>query len=250
MIRQKKELRVKNDKGEESFQPWKEGDSWKHPDLQDIGVFKGFNDPSSGSVYIDSTRPPDEQVVTIAHELLHANASGDFQATLGKQVDEGMTEMLTQRAFASCGYSAPKGEYAQEVSFVEDLGSMVGEGMLVSAYWGGTATLRNMLNALTDTNIFDDFAKATRTKDRKWIRQFFKEYYEKLRGGSGLDKKIAAINLALDGWVSDNDISNIEGIYNGASPEEKVQLRGAIEPRITSLVNEGQRVRLRQLTGF
>jgi hypothetical protein len=246
MIRQGKKFREKGAEGEEDkLRDWESGDSAKHPDLQDAGTFKGFNDPSSGQVFLDTSKEPDDQVATIVHEQLHANAAPDFPGTLGKQVDEGMTEKLTQNAFTISGYTAPSGQYESEVSFVNDLGSMVGEGVMVSAYFGGVGALRSMLNAQTDDNTFDKFAQAARTKDWNWMKKFFEEYFEKLRSGSELDKKIAAINLALDGWVTDEDIDNIRGIVASATAEEKSQLRSVIQARIGDLVDIGQRTQLR-----
>ena len=247
MIGQQKKFREKGKEGEEDkLVDWQAGDSKRHPDISGEGTFKGFNDPKMG-VVIDTSKKPDDQVATIAHELLHASAASDFAGTLGKQVDEGMTEKLTQNAFTISGYAAPAGQYESEVSFIQDLSAMVGEGTLISAYFGGVDILRKMLNAQTDTDIFEKFAEAARTKNRKFLREFFKDYYEKLKGGSEIDKKIAAINIALDGWVSGDDISNIEGIYFNASQEEKAALRNVIQPRIDELIDIGQRTRLRVL---
>lgn len=249
MIRQKKEFREPPQKeGEEGeLRPWRAGDAKNHPALKEEGAFKGFNDPSSGQVYIDTNQPPDEQVATIVHEMLHANAAPDFQATLGKPLDEGMTEKLTQTAFTVSGYAAPTGQYESEVSFVNDLGAMIGEGALTSAYFGGVGILRDMLNLGADKDIFDKFAKAARTRNWDWMNAFFKNYYEKLKAGSELEKKLAVINYWLDGWVSDEDISNIESIYAGSSDEEKVQLRSLIQSRVSELIDIGQRTRLRVL---
>ena len=77
------------------------------------------------------------------------------------------------------------------------------------------------------------------------MKKFFEEYFEKLRSGSEVDKKIAAINLALDGWVTDEDIDNIRGIYANSTAEEKAQLRSVIQSRIGDLVDIGQRTQLR-----
>jgi len=249
MIRQGKEFREPSEKkGEEGkLRPWQTGDAQKHPDLQKKGEFKGFNDPSTGQVYIDTSQPPDEQVATIVHEMLHANAAPDFQATLGKRLDEGMTEKLTQTAFTTSGYAAPTGQNTSEVSFVSDLGAMIGEGALTSAYFGGVGILRDMLNLGADTDIFDKFAKAARSNNWGWMKSFFDNYYDKMKGGSELDKKLAVINYWLDGWVSDEDIANIEGIYFGATDEEKGQLRSLIQSRISELIDIGQRTRLRVL---
>lgn len=250
MIRQGKEFREPPEKkGEEGkLRPWQTGDAQKHPDLQKKGEFKGFNDPSTGQVYIDTSQQPDEQVATIVHEMLHANAAPDFPATLGKRLDEGMTEKLTQTAFTTSGFAAPTGQNESEVSFVSDLGAMIGEGALASAYFGGVGILRDMLNlGVGDTDMFDKFANAARAGNWAWMRSFFEKYYDKLKGGAELDKKLAVINYWLDGWVSDDDIANIEGIYLGATEEEKVQLRSLIQSRISELIDIGQRTRLRVL---
>jgi hypothetical protein len=247
MMRQQKKFRAEGNKDPTDKLPdWGPGDAAKFKDTADAESFKGFNDPSSGSVFIDTSKKPDDQVATITHEMLHASAAGDFQSTLGKRVDEGMTEKLTQNAFIISGYTAPTGQNESEVSFIQDLAAIVGEGTLTSAYFGGVDILRAMLNAQTDEDIFEKFAKAARTGDKKFMRDFFNEN-EKLKGGSELDKKIAAINLALDGWVSGDDISNIEGIYSSASQEDKAALRNVIQPRIEELSDIGQRTRLRVL---
>jgi hypothetical protein len=247
MIALKKKFREKGKEGEEDkLVDWKAGDAARHPDMSEQGSFKGFNAPGMG-VVIDTSKKPDDQVATIAHELLHASSAGDFLATLGKRVDEGMTEKLTQNAFTLSGYAAPSGQNESEVSFVSDLGSMVGEGTLISAYFGGVDILRKMLNAQADKDVFDKFALAARTRNAKELREFFKKYFEKLKGGSELEKKKAAINIALDGWVSGDDIGNIESIYLNATPEEKKELKILIQSRIEELVDIGQRTRLRVL---
>jgi len=248
MMRQKKKFRAEGNKDPvEDLPDWGPGDAARFKDTADAESFKGFNDPSSGSVFVDTSKKPDDQVATIVHELLHASAAADFQSTLGKRVDEGMTEKLTQNAFTISGYTAPTGQNANEVGFVQDLGAIVGEGTLISAYFGGVDILRKMMNAQTDTDIFEKFAEAARTSNAKFLREEFFKEYEKLKGGSELDKKIAAINVALDGWVSGDDISNIESIYYNSTQEEKAALRNVIQPRIDELIDIGQRTRLRVL---
>lgn len=247
MMRQKKKFRPEGNKDPVDKLPdWGPGDAAKFKDTADADEFKGFNDPSSGSVYVDTSKKPDDQVATIVHEMLHASSSGDFPATLGKRVDEGMTEKLTQMAFTASGYAAPTGQNESEVSFIEDLGAITGIGTLTSAYFGGVDILRKMLNAQADKDIFEKFALAARTGNTKDLREFFKDY-EKLKAGSELDKKKGAINIALDGWVSGDDISNIESIYMNATPEEKAELKILIQSRIEELVDIGQRTQLRVL---
>jgi hypothetical protein len=249
MIRQGKEFREPPEEpgGEGKLRPWKVGDAQQHPDLKKKGEFKGFNDPSSGKVFIDTSQPPDDQVATIVHEMLHANAAPDFPATLGKRVDEGMTEKLTRTAFTASGYSAPTGQYESEVSFATSLGEMIGEGALTSAYFGGVDILRDMMNVGADKKIFDDFAREARANNWGWMTSFFNMYYERMKTGSELQKKIASINYWLSGWVYDEDLANIEAIYRDSSQEDKAQLRAVIEPQIGSLIDIGQRTRLRVL---
>lgn len=249
MIRQGKEFREPAEKkGEEGkLRPWQSGDAQQHPDLKKKGEFKGFNDPSTGQVYIDTSQPPDEQVATIVHEMLHANAAPDFPATLGKRVDEGVTEKLTRAAFTASGYAAPTGQYESEVGFATSLGQMIGEGALTSAYFGGVDILRDMMNVGADKKIFEDFAREARANNWDWMESFFNMYYEKMKGGSELQKKIASINYWLSGWVYDEDLANIEAIYRDSSPEDRAQLRAVIEPQIGSLIDIGQRTRLRVL---
>lgn len=246
MIRQGKKFRERGAEGEEdALRDWQSGDSAKHPDLSQSGTFKGFSDPSTGQIFVDTSKEPDDQVATIVHEQLHANSAGDFVGELGKQIDEGMTETLTRRAFTASGYAAPTGQYETEVSFVQDLSAMVGGGTLEAAYFSGVDALRTMLNAQADTDIFTEFAAAARGKRWSWMKKFFDEYHDELAKGSELDKKNAAINMALDGWVTDTDIANIAGIYQNASEDDRLHLRATIEGRISELSDHGQRADLR-----
>jgi hypothetical protein len=226
--------------------PWAAGDSRQHPEMS--GEFTGFYDPSTGQVNVDTSKPPDEQVATIAHELLHASAAGDFQSTFGKAIDEGMTESLTQKAFTKAGYAAPTGFFTGQIAFVGQLASMFGENTMMYAYFSGTSILRSMMETTLNEAIFDRFAAAARANDTHWMDLFFQRFSQAI-GGSEVDKKIAAVNSLLDGWVSDADISNIENIYHGSSPEEQTQLKAVISGRITSLMDFGQRGRLRILIG-
>jgi hypothetical protein len=246
MMRQKKKFRAEgNNDPVDKLPEWGPGDAARFKDTSK--EFKGFNDPSSGAVFVDLSKKPDDQVATIAHEFLHASAAPDFAATLGKRIDEGMTEKLTQNAFTISGYTAPTGQNKTEVGFVANLGEMIGEGALTSAYFGGVDILRDMLNVGAEKNIFEKFAEAARAENWKWMESFFNNYYDKMKGGSELQKKIASINYWLSGWVYDEDLANIEAIYRDSSPEDKAQLRAVIEPQIGSLIDIGQRTRLRVL---
>ena len=242
MVRMKRSFREQDG----TKRPWKAGDSLKYSGTK--GEFPGFHDPSTNQVYVDLSKKPDEQVATIVHELLHANAAEDFLSTLGRNIDEGMTERLTQKAFAKSGYSAPSGYFVGQVAMVGQLASMFGENTMMYAYFNGTAILRSMMNAALDESIFDRFAIETRANNQDWLSLFISRYQRALSGAE-VDKKIAAINTLLDWWVSDADMANIANIWNGSSPDEQTHIRAAILSRITSLGDHGQRAQLRALVG-
>ncbi len=226
--------------------PWAAGDSSKHPAV--TGDFPGFYDPSTGSVYIDLSRPPDEQVATVAHELLHANAAGDFESTLGRNVDEGMTESLTIKAFSKAGYGAASGFFGGQVAMVGKLSAMFGENTMMMAYFHGASILRSMMDATLEEGTFERFAIEVRANNSGWLDAFFNRWREAM-GGSELDKKIAAINGLLDWWVSDADLESIQNIWHGSTEDEKRQIRYAIQPRVSDLTDHGQRARLRAILG-
>lgn len=224
--------------------PWVPGDSRKHPDMS--SELSGFYDPSSKQVYIDLGKKPDAQVATLVHEILHANSSPDFGATLGKDLDEGMTEKLTQKAFAKSGYTPPSGFFAGQVGVVEKLGSIVGPNTLKYAYFNGTGGLRSMMDAKLEEGVFERFALEVRNKNWAWLNKFFDRYARAVQG-TETEKKIAVINSLLDGWVSDTDLDNIENIWSASSAGEKAEIRKAVSPRIGSLIDIGQRTRLRTI---
>jgi hypothetical protein len=224
--------------------PWAPGDSRKHPDMS--SELSGFYDPSSKQVYVDLGKEPDAQVATLVHELLHANASPEFGATLGKDLDEGLTEKLTQLAFTKSGYTPPSGFFAGQVGYVEELSAIVGLNTLKYTYFNGTASLRSMMDAKLEEGVFERFAIEVRNKNWGWLNKFFERYARAMQG-TETEKKIVAINSLLDGWVSDTDLDNIENIWSAASHDEKAEIRKAISPRIGSLIDIGQRTRLRTM---
>jgi hypothetical protein len=206
----------------------------------------GFYDPTSKQVYVDLGKEPDAQVATLVHEILHANASPNFGGTLGKDLDEGMTEKLTQMAFAKSGYSSPSGFFVGQVGVVEQLSGIVGLNTLKYAYFNGVGGLRSMMNAKLEEGIFERFALEVRHRNWDWLNKFI-ERYARAAQGTETDKKIAAINSLLDGWVSDSDLDNIENIWNASSGDEKSEIRKAVSARIGSLISIGQRTRLRTI---
>ncbi len=224
--------------------PWMPGDSLKHPDMS--AELSGFFDPKSGQVFIDLSKKPDAQVATMVHELLHASSSGEFGETLGKDLDEGMTEKLTQDAFARSGYDPPTGFFPGQIAVVGQVSALVGENTMKNAYFGGTGGLRSMMEARLGEGVFERFALEVRNRNWEWLSTFFERYATAVRG-TETEKKIAAINSLLDGWVSDTDLDNIENIWSASSADEKADIARAIRPRVGSLIDLGQRTRLRTI---
>ena len=242
MIRQNK---VFVEDGKE--RPWDFGDAAKHPNTKND--LYGFNDPSTGTVFIDTTKKSDEQTVTIAHELLHANSSGEVLSVLGYNIDEGITETLAQKAFAKAGYSAPGGTFGDQMAFVATLSSMFGENTVLYSYFTGLAPLRSMVDVTLDKEgKFDEFASAVRNRNWKYTNAFF-QAYQKAREGSEIEKKVSAVISILDQlWVSDDELTHVENIYHGSTPEEQARLRQEIQPRISGM-GFSNRARLRILIG-
>lgn len=240
MIRMNRTFPTKQ--GEEP-KKWEKGDSLKFAGTS--GDFPGFYDPSKGRVLIDLKRPPDEQVATIVHEMIHANASPEFPARFGRGLDEGMTEKLTRRAFTAAGYAAPTGYFEVEISKADMLGGLFGEGTLEAAYFGGPQIFQGMfMGVIDDENAYERFCLEVRKSNWEWL-DLFASRWRQLMGKSEIEKKIGAIQSLLSWWVSDEDLGHIESILAGCTPDEKAQVRTAILPQVNSLVDHGQRARLR-----
>jgi hypothetical protein len=227
---------------------WKVNDAKNHPNMQKD--FAGFNDPSSKKIFIDTKRQPDEQVATIGHELLHANASGEIISTFGRRVDEGMTESLMKKAFAKSGFSAPGNFFAEEITFVERLNGMLGENTMMSGYFGSLAAARSLMDTTFDkVGKFDSFAQFVRKGDWTSVNQIF-DSFQKIRQGSEVEKKRAAILGLMNGWVfSDADLADVRNIWSGCSEDEKRELRPSIEANMNALSDHGDRAELRIIIG-
>ena len=234
MMAQGKQFRETGPDGEETLRPWQAGDANKHPDMKK--EFAGFNDTSNGQIYVDLSKPPDEQTATIAHELLHASSSGNFVSVLGKGIDEGMTEKLTIDAFANSGYSVNSGMFVQWVTFANRLGAAFGDGVMKEAYFGGTAALRDAINDRLGKGSFLKFTEAVRNQQWDVVNDMITE------------GKVKVVEAILDSWwVTDDDIAAIEEMYRGAIDLEKARIRAMIQAKIPELSSIGQRTRLRVL---
>jgi hypothetical protein len=224
---------------------WKSGDAKKHPQMSK-GLY-GFQ--FGGKVYIDTSQPMDQQVVTTVHEMLHNNASGDFASVMGKSVDEGMTEKLTQQAIAASGYaSAGPAVFQGEMGLIGQFEGLVGANTMKYAYFRGTDPLKSAVDAMFKSGTFEILRNYIKRGDFTGLAAKI----ERLRNGDNkaeIEKKIETIRNLMGWIVTDANISSIESIWNLSSPEEQTQIRNVLLPMVTSLNDFAQRARLRIMMG-
>lgn len=121
--------------------PWRRGDADRS--------IEGFALPDGSAIYVQkNTVLP----TATAHEMLHANTAADFRSTVGEAINEGATEHLAIKAVAAAGLptvgrSGAKA-YPDQVAAVGKLITVVGEGTLVAAYFGGADPLVKAYEAL------------------------------------------------------------------------------------------------------
>ena len=198
----------------------------------------GFAD--NGTIYVNKqTTSP----TTTCHEMLHLNTASDFRAAVGETINEGTTQMLTIKALQQAGVALPASlPYAGETGLVRKLANVVGEGTLTAAYFGGADGLISAFNTIQGDGMFALMKAKADAKDWAGAERYLQS--------PTVQQKIAIINDLLDGWVSDNDLDNIERVFNSLSSDgERTTVRDAIQPRIISLTSIGQRTRLRAILG-
>ena len=121
--------------------PWEDGDAKKYiPGLQ------GFQD--ADKIYVNVATALH---TTTVHEMLHLNTAAGFRGAVGETINEGTTEMLALKALEAAGVPATPGvqAYPTQVGMVRKLAAFVTEDTLISAYFGGAATLTDAFEALT-----------------------------------------------------------------------------------------------------
>lgn len=220
--------------------PWTKGDNAKV-----FRDFFGFADQSGGAVYVLSMAggagmDGTDQLATVAHELLHVNASGDWAGAVGGTIDEGVTETMTKKACGAAGV-APKDTYGSQVAFVAKLAAIVGQNTLEAAYFGGAAILKAAFEAVQGEGSWARFRAAEGDRlDRMLTAKHTPDWVK---------EKIYQMNDLLDGWVSDADLDRIAGIWGTLESAEKDQARAAIQGRVGDLIDIGQRSRLRVILG-
>jgi hypothetical protein len=224
---------------------------WKPEDAQMLGRLDGFADHDLQTIYIldDPGAEGDDQTPVVVHEMLHLNAASGFAGTMGADIDEGATEYLTIKACAQAGVAIKKAAYGGQVSLVNLLVQIVGEGTLIQAYFNSPNVLITTLDTVRGEGAFKNLRKRLGSVEDGLSKA--EAFLKAPRSPDWVKEKIKVINDLLDGWVSDNDLEAIRTVFGTVeSPEDKQAIREAIAPRVTELVDHGQRARLRLILGL
>jgi hypothetical protein len=220
--------------------PWVVGDAKRN--FKDQGSrLNGFAD--AGRIWIDSTTT---DPTTTVHEMLHINTASTFRATVGEVINEGMTERLAVQAVRAQGDSIVGSEntYAPQRASVEKLIGIVGERTMQTAYFNGGQTFIEAYNRIMGSNSFTALKRLLDPLPPNYTAA------DAVMQPPSATQRIAAINALLDWWVSDNDLTVVQAVFSAASESDKATIRTAIQPRITSLSDLGQRTRLRAILGI
>jgi hypothetical protein len=203
------------------------------------GRLDGFAFQSQNVVYVNKAEDEDSKVVILAHEMLHMNAAGNWAATVRADIDEGTTEYLTQKACARI--KSAKKAYAAQIGIVQKLIAAVGEGTLVSAYFGGGDILRNAVDTLIGKGTFNTLLD--RINDPAVVGTFDDKIGKLLdpRKATWLRQKIDEMKGLLGGWVSDDDINRIRQIRSTIDQPDMTQVREELYPLVNSLWSDRQK---------
>jgi len=223
-------------------EPWKMGDS-----LLVFQRLDGFADRDNNVIYVpDSPGGSGEgQLPTVVHEMLHTNAAGDWQSTVGFAIDEGETENLALKACTAHHVSMTP-TYASQRGLVGQLVPIVGEDTLQQAYFSGGAVLISAFNAVRGEGKWDQLKAAMGEGDREKVDRILKAPRE----SDWAREKIRIILGIIDSWwVTDEDVGRIVAICGTASPEDLRAIASTVGPEVSRLINEGQRARIRFALG-
>lgn len=211
--------------------PWQNGDAQQY-----IPGLEGFADTSSGTVYINknSVLP-----TVTTHEMLHMNTAPDFRAAVGETINEGTTEHLAKKAMTAAGVSTVGFEgaeaYPRQQEFTRKLIDVVGESVLIQAYFNGSATLIRTYEMFYGPGMWSMLKVFLEAQQMDLAEPWLKP--------PSAQTRIDMINSLLDGWVTDKNLDDIERIVMG-SGGDKTAISAAILPRSFSLWSARQRTRL------
>jgi hypothetical protein len=225
-----------------SGNPWTAGEKRR---VDDAGGFRmnAFAEPEpSTDIYIDATQTDPTATV---HEMLHVNTANGFISTVGRAINEGITQRFAAQAISASGNSLAGSEntYQAEQRVVEALIKVVGEPIVRHAYFNGAATLLDTYQRLMGA---DTFALLNSTLNPDTQAGY--DAAVLMLVPPGVTQRIASIKAILNGWwVSGDDFQMIASIVDAANATERMQIYSEIEPLVKSLWTEEKRSRLRQI---
>ncbi|MCI0438268.1 MAG: hypothetical protein L0177_03950 [Chloroflexi bacterium] len=126
------------------------------------GPLEGFTLSDEGKIYINK----DAQTVdTVPHEILHKNSKKNVLNNMGFNLNEGITEYLTQKAVSGAGFK-PTSSYPKDLAVVKTLVAIVGEAKIESAYFDGDVdALKGELDKKKGAGVFDTLVAAMKKDD-------------------------------------------------------------------------------------
>jgi hypothetical protein len=149
-----------------------DGSAWKAGDCAKDDAAAGVQTEGfawKGVAYVNGKTT---LVTATAHEVLHNNTAAGFQGKVGEKLDEGITEMLARRALKQAGVKVPSvTAYPDEVKFVEKLQKLVGESVIIDAYFGGADTLITKYETLKGTGTWATLKTAAEALDEKAFKK-------------------------------------------------------------------------------
>jgi hypothetical protein len=118
------------------------GRPWAAGDCADADAELGVQTEGfawEGTVYVNGKTT---LVTATAHEILHTNTAADFREAVGETFNEGVTETLARKSLTTAGITVPAvTAYPDQIVITDALKALVSEATLITAYFGGSATL-------------------------------------------------------------------------------------------------------------
>jgi hypothetical protein len=197
----------------------------------------GFAAPEEGAYYAST----ESSILAHVHELLHLNSSADVRGVLGSDIEEGITDYLALQVVNETSYGHGGAGYVTQMGIVHKIIGMIGPGTVQAAYFGDPSLFIRAFESLKGEGQFARLQTAMNAGDQATI--------DLILGDVPLERKIQEIDTLIGGffnWVSDEEIERVISIVNSTEDQtEKQHLQAAVRKHVPSLIDQGQRDRLR-----
>ena len=149
-----------------------DGSAWQPGDCAKDDAAAGVQTEGfawKGVVYVNGKTT---LVTATAHEILHNNTAAGFRGKVGETFNEGITELLARRALKQAGVKVPSvTAYPDQVKFTEKLQKLVGESVIMGAYFGGADTLIAKYEQLKGAGTWATLKTAAEALDEKAFKK-------------------------------------------------------------------------------